>query len=236
MIENLPSSIALFFGLIVLLTLALVYWTIKNSAAAATNKKALIIASGLFVWIIIQSVFTLQNIYDSDANTFPPKIMLLGILPTFLGIIIILSTNTGKQFVDSFPLRKLTYLHIIRIPVEIVLFLLFTHKAIPELMTFEGRNFDVISGITAPIVAYFGFANLNPNKNLLLLWNIICLIIVINIVVLGLLSVQTPIQQFAFDQPNIAVLKFPFSLLPTFIVPVVILAHLISIRQLLKTK
>ncbi|HVF96549.1 MAG TPA: hypothetical protein VM871_04480, partial [Flavisolibacter sp.] len=39
---------------------------------------------------------------------------------------------------------------------------------------------------------------------------------------------------FAFDQPNIAVLYFPFIWLPSFIVPVVLLSHLVCIRQLLK--
>ncbi|TAH22438.1 MAG: hypothetical protein EAZ08_00730 [Cytophagales bacterium] len=48
------------------------------------------------------------------------------------------------------PLKNLIYLNIVRIPVEIILFWLFVNKAIPELMTFEGRNLDIIAGITAP--------------------------------------------------------------------------------------
>ena len=61
-----------------------------------------------------------------------------------------------------------------------------------------------------------------------------CLGLLANIVVNALLSTPTPIQKFAFDQPNIAILNFPFSWLPTFIVPIVLFGHLASIRQLFK--
>lgn len=52
----------------------------------------------------------------------------------------------------------------------------------------------------------------------------------------ALFSTPSPIQQFAFEQPNIAILNFPFSWLPTFIVPLVLFGHLASIRKLLKEK
>jgi hypothetical protein len=122
----------------------------------------------------------------------------------------------------------------VRIPVELVLLWLSLHKAIPQLMTFEGRNFDIISGITAPFIAYLGFTKTILNRRIILIWNFICLALLANIVVNALLSAPFPFQQFAFDQPNIAILYFPFSWLPTFIVPVILLGHLVSLRQLLK--
>ena len=162
--------------------------------------------------------------------------MLAGILPPLLTIVLLFSTIKGRRFIDSLPLQKLTYLHIVRIPVEIVLYWLYLHKAVPELMTFEGRNFDILAGITAPILAYFGLTKAKWNHRIILVWNFICLGLLINIVVNALLSARTPIQQFAFDQPNIAIEYFPFSWLPTFIVPVVLFGHLVSIRQLWKQR
>jgi hypothetical protein len=100
-------------------------------------------------------------------------------------------------------------------------------------MTFEGRNFDILAGITAPIIYYFAFVKkIIPNK-FLLVWNIFCLALLINIVINGVLSIPSPIQQFAYDQPNIALLHFPFVWLPCCIVPIVMLSHVISIRKLL---
>ncbi|NIJ52232.1 hypothetical protein [Dyadobacter arcticus] len=124
----------------------------------------------------------------------------------------------------------------IRIPVELVLLWLSWHKAIPELMTFEGRNPDIFSGITAPFVAYFGLARVKSKqgRGLLLIWNLICLALLQNIVINGLLSAPTPFQRFAFDQPNVAISYFPFSWLPTFIVPLALFGHLVSIRKIIK--
>jgi glycerol-3-phosphate acyltransferase PlsY len=58
--------------------------------------------------------------------------------------------------------------------------------------------------------------------------------LLLNIVVNAVLSLPYPFQQFAFDQPNVAVLYFPFTWLPCFIVVIVLYSHLAAIRKLLK--
>lgn len=233
MIKNLPTFISLTFGITTALTLLLFIWAIKKSESETTRSKAIPIFIGFIIWLIIQIVLTRNNIYKTDTNSLPPKIIVFGILPTILTIILLFMTQNGRQFIDSLPLKNLTYLNIVRIPVEIVLFWLFLNKAIPELMTFEGRNFDIFAGITAPFIAYFGLLKRKLSRRTILVWNFICLGLLLNIVVNALFSAPSPIQKFAFNQPNIAILNFPFSLLPTFIVPIVLFVHLTSIRQLL---
>jgi hypothetical protein len=100
-------------------------------------------------------------------------------------------------------------------------------------MTFEGRNFDILSGLSAPVVYYFAFIRKQMNGKLLLIWNFICLSLLINIVFNAILSAPFTFQKFAFDQPNIAILYFPYIFLPGCIVPLVLLSHLASIRQLI---
>lgn len=236
MIDNLPTYISLTFGLTTAATLFLFIWTIKNSTSEKTRKKTLPIFIGLTIWLLIQTVLTTKNVYNSDTNSFPPKIMLFGIFPAIFIIILLFATHKGRVFIDSLPLKNLTYFNVVRIPVEIVLLWLFLNKAIPELMTFEGRNFDIIAGITAPFIAYFGLTKSKLSRQIILIWNLICLGLLLNIVANAILSSPSPIQKFAFDQPNIAILNFPFSFLPTFIVPIVLLGHLTSIRQLIKYK
>ena len=101
-------------------------------------------------------------------------------------------------------------------------------------MTFEGRNFDILAGISAPFIAYFAFKENEIKQKLLLIWNIIGLGLLLNIVVNAFLSAPSPLQLFAFDQPNIAILNFPISFLPTVMVPIVLFGHLVSIRRLIK--
>ncbi|AZB17239.1 hypothetical protein EG352_05375 [Chryseobacterium indologenes] len=234
MLENLPLYILFVFGLATVLTLILFYWTIKNSNSQSVKQHSTKILIGLILWLTIQTVLAIQNVYSSNIDFFSPTILLFGILPAILTIIGLFSAQKGRRFIDSLPLVNLTYLNIVRIPVELVLYWLFLNKAVPELMTFEGRNFDIIAGITAPIIAYFGLTKRKISQKIILIWNFLCLGLLLNIVVNAFLSAPSPVQKFAFDQPNIAILHFPFNWLPTFIVPIVLFGHLASIRQLLK--
>lgn len=236
MLEILPFYIYLLFIVTIVATLSIFYWVMKSSDTKTTQKNAIKIVLFFMVWLGVQAVLTLNNVYSLNINSMPPKIFLLGVLPNFLFIIILFFTKKGSLFIDSLPIKNLTYMHLVRIPVEFVLWWLFLNKTIPEVMTFEGRNFDIIAGITAPIVAYFGITKNTIRKPFILIWNFICLGLLINIGVIGFLSAPTPLQKFAFDQPNIALLHFPFSWLVSFIVPMVLFAHLVSIRQLLQGK
>jgi hypothetical protein len=102
-------------------------------------------------------------------------------------------------------------------------------------MTYEGTNFDLFSGVTAPVVAYLCFRDSSIKTRLLLAWNIICLLLLLNVVITSALAVPFPFQQLSFEQPNIAILYFPFSLLPTVVVPLVLFAHLAAIYRLWRT-
>lgn len=230
------KSIALVFGLSTIATLLLFVTAIANANVELVRKKTGLVFIGLCIWLAIQAVFSLNHVYNTDTNAFPPKIFLLGILPTILAILILFSTARGRQFIDSLPLKNLTYLHVVRLPVELVLFWLFLNRAVPQLMTFEGRNFDIIAGISAPIIAYFGFVKAKLSRRTILVWNFICLGLLANIVVNALFSAPSLFQKFAFEQPNIAILYFPFSWLPTFIVPMVLFSHLVAIRGVLRGK
>ncbi len=220
----LPTYIYLVFGLTVVAAVCLF------ARATHYNKWFLI---GISAWLVLRSV---QGLSASNATTPAPSRPPFLLLVPIVAVILLFNTVRGKAFIDGLSLRALSIFHVVRIPVELVLFWLFAHKAIPELMTFEGRNFDIISGLSAPIIYYIAFANGKVNKPLLWVWNLVCLALVLNIVFYSVLSAPTKFQQFAFDQPNLAIGRFPFALLPGCIVPLVLLAHLASIRQLLNMK
>lgn len=233
-IEALPIYISVAFLLTTIVTLLLFYWVIRSSSLEKVSKNAHYVLIGLTFWLVVQGVLTFYNVYNTVSDSFPPKIALFGVMPFAITIVFLFVTKNGKQFIDSLSIEKLTYLNAIRIPVELVLYGLFLHNAVPELMTFAGRNFDILAGITAPFAAYFGFRKKKLNSSILLIWNCISLGLLVNIVINAVLSIPSPFQQFGFEQPNIALINFPFSWLPVFIVPIVLFGHLASIRQLLK--
>lgn len=220
--DTIPFHINLLFILTSFLSFILFYKATRQS------KPTIII---LVTWIILQTILGWSGFFQVT-DKIPPRLLLF-VLATLLLIIGLFSTAIGRNFIDALELKQLCLVHLVRIPVEIVLYLLFLQKAIPELMTFSGRNYDILSGITAPIIYYFGFQKKILSINIILIWNFVCLGLLLNIVVNAVLAAPFPFQQFAFDQPNIAVLHFPFNWLPTLIVPIVLFSHLASIRQLM---
>lgn len=224
LVRSLPGSYALLFIVTAMLTVWLLYRSMKDPSAA---KKMLYI---LGVWILFTSVLAIEGVY-SDFNSFPPRLFILGVIPAILAVLFLVFFSS--RFISQISIASLTWIHVVRIPVEIGLYLLFTSYVVPEAMTFEGRNLDILSGITAPFIAVLIARNKISRKGLII-WNFICLGLLINIVAHAILAAPFEgMQKIAFDQPNIAVFFFPYSLLPTLIVPVVFFAHLASLKKLL---
>jgi len=222
MIPNFSMTMNICFILVTLITVWLFY------AAANRSNLFLIIA---IAWLLVQTALGFSKFYLTS-KTVPPRFALL-VIPPLVLIATVFVTKRGRRFIDNLDLGVLTFLHAVRIVVEVVLLNLSMQKLVPQLMTFEGRNFDIISGITAPLVYYFGFVKPKLGRKTLLVWNFICLALLLNIVINAVLSIPSPFQKFAFEQPNIAVLYFPFVWLPCCVVPIVLFAHLAAIKQLL---
>jgi hypothetical protein len=221
MLPNLPAYISLLFILTTIITVWLFY------RATNYNRTTLVVVLG---WLALQAVLSFAGFYQ-HTGTIPPRLALL-IGPPLIVIIGLFLSKKGQSFIDEVRLDQLTLLHSVRIVVEIVLLLLFIHKAVPEAMTFERNNFDILAGLTAPLVYYLAFVRKTLTRQVLLLWNILCLGLLINIVLTALLAAPTAFQQTAFDQPNIAIQYFPFVWLPAVVVPIVLFSHLIAIQRL----
>lgn len=219
----LPFYIPAVFAATTFLTIYLFY--------RASGKRAMVLIL-ISSWMLLLTVVALTGFFTVN-TTIPPRFFLVLLIP-IITIISLFSTSRGVHFIEGFDIGKLTLLHSIRVAVELALFWLFLHKTLPQLMTIEGRNFDLLSGITAPFVWYFGFVRRTIANRVLLTWNIICLLILLFTVGNAVLSAPTPLQRFGFGQPTVAVLYFPFVWLPGVVVPIVIFSHLIAIRTLLK--
>lgn len=223
--DNLPFNISLLFAITTMFTVWFFY--------RAAGKPAILLLV-IFAWMAFQSLLALSGFY-THTQTMPPRFLLM-VLPPLVTIVLLLLTPAGKRWLGKLDIPTLTFLHTIRIPVEIVLWLLFIHKKIPQLMTFEGRNFDILAGISAPLICYLLFIKKIKHTRILFWWNTACLLLLLNIVINAALSAPSPVQQFAFDQPNTAILYFPFNWLPSVVVPLVLLSHLSVLQRIMKQK
>jgi hypothetical protein len=220
--EQLPFYIPATFIATTLLTLFFLYKASRYSTVLLVS---------VLAWLLLQGVLTWSGFYR-DATGIPPRFLLL-LAPPVLCIAVLFITRGGRKFLNRFDPKMLTLLHLVRLPVELTLYGLFVYHDVPVIMTFEGGNFDILSGLSAPLIYYFAYRKKTLSRGWLLFWNIACLLLLLNIVGRAILSAPFAFQQFGFEQPDVALFGFPFSWLPGFVVPAVLLAHLINLRKLI---
>jgi hypothetical protein len=224
--DGVPGYVSITF---ILTTFASIGFLLHVTRYAGLNRlPSKILLFVLPLWIFFQAVLSLGGFY-LDTSSIPPRLFLFGVGPAFL--LIIGYFIFFRSFIDRLPLETLTLLHSIRIPVELVLYWLFISRTIPEVMTFAGYNFDIVSGILAVLVYIFISRSAN-SRTVLIAFNIVGLILLTTIVSIAIMSLEWPFQRLGFEQPNRAVLYFPYIWLPTIVVPIVLFSHLAALWQL----
>ncbi|OUJ68407.1 hypothetical protein [Hymenobacter crusticola] len=222
--EPVPATLSIAFAL----TTALAIWLFYQPARPARRTRYV-----LGTWLLLQSALSLNGFYAAAPWALPPRLS-LALAPPLVLLITACVTVSGRRYLDRLRLDQLTLLHSVRLPVELVLLGLFRHGLAPELLTFEGRNWDIVAGVSAPLLYYGVFRRHWLGTTGLRGWNVVCLGLLLNVVGNAILSVPSPFQQLAFEQPLVAVLYFPFLWLPACVVPLVLLAHVAAIRQLVR--
>jgi len=137
-------------------------------------------------------------------------------------------------YLAQIPQTALVGLQCFRIPVEFLLAELATRKLLAIEMTFYGRNFDILAGATAIMLAVWlrrdGEESLRP---IVLGWNVMGLCLVTTVLAHGMLSVPYPFQLLHLSVPTFVIASFPVVWLLTVLVPIAYLLHILSIRRCL---
>jgi hypothetical protein len=184
---------------------------------------------GLIAWTLFVSIWSLSG-RMGNFSIFPFNMMpVLGV--PMIVILVFTFSKTGKEILLHVPPENIIRLQAFRFFVELLLLALFLEDQAPIQMTFDGRNFDVLSGITAPIVALL-FAKGKISRTVLVIWNIVCLGLLVNILAIAILSMPTPLRVFMNEPSNTIVTQFPVSWLPGLLVPLAYGLHFLSLRQL----
>jgi hypothetical protein len=136
----------------------------------------------------------------------------------------------GRRFAQAIPLWVLVGVQGFRLPLELAMHSAYQRGIMPAQMTYGGRNYDILSGIGAIAVAvalYMGKAGVRTAR----LWNIVGLLLLVNIVVVAILS--TPrFAMFGELNLNTFVTYPPFVWLPAVEVLAALAGHLVIFRAL----
>ena len=202
----------------------------KSSLDVNRHKKIFrITIAVLLVWTLFLSFWSLSGMMG-EFGMYPLNVMPV-VAITLITILIITFSKTFKEVFIHIPQQNLIRLQSFRIFVEVLLWALFITNIAPVQMTFEGLNFDILTGISAPVIAFL-ISKQSISKTGVVIWNLVCLGLLINIVTVAIISMPTPLRIFMNDPANTIVTQFPVSLLPGLLVPLAYGLHFFSLRQL----
>ncbi len=229
--EALPEYVSIIFVLITATT----YCFILYAAYYALGKKRnplTILASLLLLWLLVTGYLAFDGFFQNFESS-PPRLFFF-VIPAILIILFLIINPKTRAGLMKMPITSLTYIHIVRIPVELCLWWLFGAGLVAGSMTFEGINFDILAGISAPFAGVFLVGKKSSNKITAILWNLICLGLVLHIVIRAISLTPYFYDGSGEELQNLAVFYFPFVWLPAFVVPAVIFSHLVSLVQLMR--
>ena len=138
----------------------------------------------------------------------------------------------GARLAAGTSLGAIVVLQAFRIPVELMLHRLHTEGIVPVQMTYVGRNFDILTGISGLLLGAWLLSGRPVPRQVVLAWNVLGLALLANIVTTAVLSTPVPFRRFLDQPPHTLPSTFPFVWLPSFLVQVALGSHLLVFRQL----
>ncbi len=220
MIEN-TEILSLGFLVLVMVTMLWLNSIIK------IGKYQLLVFIG---WCSLLAILALNDFFIPD-DSIPPKIV-FAMLPPIIFSILFPLTRAGKKVVATANMERLTLIHSLRVIVEaLFLYQLANAGLVSDIVTFEGRNFDILPGLSAALIWWLFFKRHSITRKTMLIWNALSLSILLFTISQAILSAPLPFQQFDFEQPTMAIFYFPFILLPGFVAPTMIFSHIIALHR-----
>jgi hypothetical protein len=183
-------------------------------------------------WTVYLSIMVKAGMFRELKS--PPSIVLFAILPAFTVITIVNVAKRFRYIFDHSPVEWILYLQGFRIFVELLIHAIYKKGLGPVETTYEGYNFDIVSGITAILLAR-AYSKRLVSKKLVILWNIFGLLLLVNIVTIFNTLILKP-RLWGYSEtpihPDFATM--PYLLIAGVFMPVAVFMHILCIRRCLR--
>jgi hypothetical protein len=201
------------------------HWTAEKQRGIFFRTLAAVVA-----WAAVLAGLALAGFF-ANAQAMPPRIPLAMVVPLTAMLIIVFSRG-GAVLLKVMPSHWPIYAHTFRIGVELMIWLAVVGKLMPVQLSFEGRNFDVVTGLLALPVGYFVFVTRRWPTWVAVGYHIMGMGLLVNVLVVSFLSMPTPLRVFFNEPANTLITQFPWIYLPGMLVPLAFSLHIASLRQL----
>jgi hypothetical protein len=235
-----PDVPALFAALITLgvLLIAVLLWTgveraLRTLALPAPERARLRVGAAAILggWLLLAFWLGAAGAFRGRSTETLPAAAFGIVVPVAIGLALVARSRGARDVVAATPQHLLIGVQLYRI-IGGVFLLLMAQGSVPGAFAVPAGVGDLLVGLTAPAVALLYRRDAVRWRGAALLWNLFGLADLIVAVTLGVLTAPGRLQQLALDAPNALIASFPLVLIPVVLVPVSILLHLLSLRQL----
>ncbi len=185
------------------------------------------VAIVLLLWFLGAVAVGLSGIYYGVPA---PVVGLTNGALTLVTLLLLLRIASLREWVDNLPIRTLVLYHTIRF-VGVAFLLLYSSGAIPNEFALAAGWGDIFVAATALVVAFVATPIASKRDwSIVLVWNLIGLADILMVLVSAIRIGITDYEQV------VVISDFPMSLLPTFVVPLILVTHVLIFRALAQAK
>ncbi len=203
------------------------FW-VALTAKCASRRAAMTVGLLGAIWMTATALAAHQGAL-SNFDKLPPPIVFV-LLPMIILVVVFAVSPVGARL-SQLPLSLLVGLHVFRLPVELLIHRAASEGIAPYLMTWEGRNFDIVTAILAAVFGLLIHKGVSA-RALSFVFNLVGLALLANVVTSAILAMPTAFRVFETQPPNVWVAHFPFVWLPSVLVASALLGHLLIGRRL----
>jgi hypothetical protein len=210
---------------IVVAAIFIVLWQERTSARQSTV--AIISGIVLAAWAIAAAVLAARGFFRPPDTQSPPPIgIYLALVLVALALCLAFSKSLRSLLSNQ---KNLIRLNLWRL-VGAVFLILMANGQMPALWALPAGIGDIIVGATAPWVA--NHFDTPGGRRVAILFNLFGMADLIVAVGLGIMTSPGPTQVFHTSPTSEFATQFPLALVPTFLVPLAFMLHVVSLWQL----
>jgi hypothetical protein len=196
--------------------------------AVLRRRRVVLVSGAVLAWASITALAAASGVLrDFDAT--PPPFGILAVAVIAVGIAVPFS-SLGTLLVRGLPLWALVGFQAFRLPLELLMHRAYLEGVMPVQMSYSGRNYDIVTGITAGALALWLWRREVP-RWVVATWNVLGFTLLVNIVTIAIAS--TPrFAWFGTEHLNTFVTYPPFVWLPAILVTAALMGHILVWRRL----
>jgi hypothetical protein len=226
MSTNLLAALILGLTAAVVIAIFLVLWRERTSARQA--RLAIVSGVVLATWAIVTTMLARRGFFQPpDPYSLPPLGITLVLVLLILAGCLLVSPSLRRLLTNQ---RNLIRLNLWRL-VGMAFLLLMANRQMPALWALPAGIGDVIVGATAPWISRH--VETPQGRRRAIIFNLFGMADLVVAVGLGIMTSPGPAQVLYTTPTSELATRFPLALVPTFLVPLAFVLHVISLWQLL---